>query len=75
MRMEWMPIESAPVGKSHVIDLWVVSRNPPEARRYADCWGSFLDGAPVWHFEDGEGFHRIYGAATHWMPLPPPPGE
>jgi hypothetical protein len=72
--MEWQPIESAPKDGS-VILAW---RFYPIAIRWAegDLWGwqAMPLGAMFEPFEEN-GYLSGDPALTHWMPLPPPPGE
>lgn len=83
--MNWQPIETAPRNGTYV-DLWVSGEF--EGRR-ADCYwgvpthscgehGNSCDSE--WHFADNDWIDATFNAPlnevpTHWMPLPPAPGE
>jgi hypothetical protein len=70
--MDWQPIESARTDWSVDVDLWVVSKYGAE--RITDCRARLLNGKPDWHMRsDEEGWRRVTGTPTHWMPLPEPP--
>ena len=66
---EWKPIDTAPKDGTRILAFWPDSGdgvdNEAEARtwwendRWENPWGSSLYDPPP----------------THWMPLPPPPGE
>jgi len=63
--MEWLPINTLPLGGATVIVYVPRDKRPVfEAEAFPD--GSFED--PTYSEWDGNG-------ATHWMPLPMPPEE
>jgi len=76
----WRPIESAPKDGTHILACANYPSNP-----YSATW-TFNQRPPTvvhWFPEPGEeGFYLSHGTgdlppfeATHWMPLPNPPGE
>lgn len=63
----WLPIETAPKDRSYI--LLTDSRYPPchlIARWEHDAW---------WGRRTRSGHSIVWREATHWMPLPPAPGE
>ena len=70
---EWQPISSAPIGWEHEVDLWV--ENCGHGGRISDCRASLSNGKPDWHTRSDDGWQRIHGKVTHWMPLPVPPEQ
>lgn len=71
---DWQPIETAPKDGTEVL-LFTRSDVGPEK----DYWESFGDPhfstVQIGAFEDGKWHQNVIGGATHWMPLPSPPGE
>lgn len=77
--MEWMPIESAPMGVDILVygpDGW--QGKPSQAiviGRIQTGWsrwdGTVQESYAIW--DDGD--RDISWSPTHWMPLPPPPKE
>lgn len=61
---EWQPIETAPNSEKVVI-FSVPTREIPIMARGDDYWLNRVEGKGTAYWLDG---------ATHWMPLPPPPG-
>jgi hypothetical protein len=62
----WYPIESAPKDGTEVL-LWIPAENTADI----GFWGDSHADETTWI----EGRDLSPLAATHWMPLPPPPGE
>ena len=69
---EWQPIESAPKDGTRFLATWdrarylVTTEDPVVVRWIADHW----KGPAFYPDAAGTPYH-----VTHWMPLPPPPGE
>lgn len=76
MSNEWMPIETAPKDGT-LVDLWcrapgIFTRQGriPECWFSGECWWRHDDSS----FGDDQCRSRVHNA-THWMPLPSPPGR
>ena len=74
----WQPIETAPRDGTFFV---IFTHGEYEVGRYAPSfWASFEDAGNGYykkvdrHMTDWSGFNNFH-AATHWMPLPPPPKE
>jgi hypothetical protein len=74
--MEWMPIETAPRDASRILIYC-----PRTSRQVQEVWWSIpYEGSPAGYWSTpvgptGRGYIILPEAATHWMPLPPPPKE
>ena len=65
MMMEWQPIETAPKDGTRIIvadarNVWC-NVSWEKMKRAPDRWAAVFGPIPI--------------EPTHWMPLPPPPGE
>ena len=67
--MEWQPIETAPKDRPILLAAWVA--NGPYYVLEVGWW----EEQDLW--EDTRGYWSTPsdGTATHWMPLPKPPGQ
>jgi len=80
MTSEWQPIETAPKDGTWIIVFGGITGDDEEDRSFAVAqWSNLLNGGttdPRWMFAwyDG-GYYGQYYDPTHWMPLPPPPGD
>lgn len=68
--MEWQPIETAPRDKVILLGFLVVGNLREDDRRVYE--GRWHEGQQT--FTSVNGF-LLFSAATHWMPLPPPPNH
>jgi hypothetical protein len=66
---EWKDIESAPKGESVLVFIPTARRDKVRLGR---C-GVTATGSLLWTY--GGEFAFDVGKATHWQPLPPPPGS
>lgn len=67
----WRPIETAPKDGRHLL-LWTMSECPIVSAHWVE-----FEGHGYWAFDEAL-IGEIAGSvedATHWMPLPTPPGE
>lgn len=74
---EWRPIDSAPKDGTRIL---VASNGLVDTAYWAtvsgnaNCWGQDYTGWVNYDSEDP--FYSVfYDGATHWMPLPDPPGD
>lgn len=67
--MEWLPIESAPKDAVVLLGYTPHPRLAGERRVYEGLWH---EAQGTWTSVNGFLIHRD---ATHWQPLPAPPGE
>lgn len=63
---DWLPIETAPERQ------WVLVHGK-RARTSSQCMVAMLDAE--WGWESADDGYGMYIKPTHWMPLPPPPGD
>lgn len=88
--MEWQPIETAPrdgssillLAHGMVIEAWYSPGSwsedtPISPAEYSGAVWVAFDDAVQFEIEEGAGPDGcdLHGPVTHWMPLPPPPGE
>lgn len=80
MTSEWQPIETAPKDGTWIIVFGGYAADDDADRTFAIVqWSNYLNCGktyPRWMFAwyDG-GYYGRYYDPTHWMPLPPPPGD
>jgi hypothetical protein len=69
---EWQPIKTAPKdGESVLLATFDVDDYLPVVAFWDTSEG--CDGG--WFLYPTEGMHEVLYPPTHWMPLPPPPGD
>lgn len=66
---QWQPISEKPAEDTSA-DLWCSSQY--WTGRRADCW---FENGKWWRLSYRDGDPVEVDDATHWMPLPPPPGD
>ena len=75
---EWRPIETAPRDGTYVL-LWTPGFNVPRIGSFRVDDGFSGNESPLWLDDSYDDFSCGYAStplsATHWMPLPPPPGD
>lgn len=72
--MEWQPIETAPKDGTYILAI-VAGNHPSTGLPYVPDVVLFRDG--FWLVSDGyqDEYDDENWKPTHWMPIPPPPGD
>lgn len=76
---EWQPIDTAPRDGSWFVTTSMLDPGTYEVGRFQEqFWNSYVEaGEGLFRLERrlvSEFTHDNFRRATHWMPLPPPPG-